>query len=213
RCGGFTYVMSSSGSKRAVHLDERVLSSWRNLNVTERYFTLFANWQLRSSAEAVAERASAGGAVFSLWHSLFGYILEGGLAVAGSSGHESFLRGFPGTTNLALLHLFGLISLRQGMPEEGKGWCIAEVKRTRFGDALLNVVADFLIDRPSLWIDKQKAFTSFGFLQPLLQPFFPEWQRNIINTETEKKTGSYVFKVSLGIIWLKNCRLPQYAPR
>ena len=34
-----------------------------------------------------------------------------------------------------------------------------------------------------------------------MQPFFPEWRKNLIIPEPEIQSGIYVFKVSLGRIW------------
>ena len=41
--------------------------------------------------------------------------------------------------NLGLLDLFGLLTVRPGLPEAGKGWRITYVRRTALGDALLEL--------------------------------------------------------------------------
>ena len=40
--------------------------------------------------------------------------------------------------------------------------------------------------------------TVFGRLQPVFQPFFPEWRNNLVIPPPELRDGVYVFKVTLG---------------
>jgi hypothetical protein len=42
---------------------------------------------------------------------------------------------------------------------------------------------------------------TFGALQPLVQPHFPEWRNNLVLPELGFQQGAYIFKVSLGRIW------------
>ena len=41
----------------------------------------------------------------------------------------------------------------------------------------------------------------FGAWQPLFQPYFPEWRRNLEFPESEPREGTFVFRVSLGKMW------------
>jgi len=41
----------------------------------------------------------------------------------------------------------------------------------------------------------------FGVLQPVLQPYFPEWQNNLAVPEWGFREGVHIFKMSLGGIW------------
>ncbi len=50
--------------------------------------------------------------------------------------------------------------------------------------------------------DELEEAATFGALQPLLQPFFPEWRRNLEIPQAALVNGLYVFKVSLGTkVW------------
>ena len=41
----------------------------------------------------------------------------------------------------------------------------------------------------------------FGALQPVLQPYFPEWKKNLSVPGWAFREGAHVFKVSLGRLW------------
>ena len=41
----------------------------------------------------------------------------------------------------------------------------------------------------------------FGVLQPVLQPYFPEWRNNLSVPKWTFRDGAHIFKVSLGRIW------------
>ena len=45
--------------------------------------------------------------------------------------------------------------------------------------------------------DELEEAATFGALQSLLQPFFPEWRRNLEIPQVALVNGLYVFKVSL----------------
>ena len=75
-----------------------------------------------------------------------------------------------------MLDLFGLVTVHHAKPETGKGWRIARVDRTPFGDALLALVTHYFTSTyyyRRRFDDENKSVS--GLLQPMLQPFFPEW--------------------------------------
>jgi hypothetical protein len=117
-------------------LDQAALSSWRSLNATERYFTLLEAWLVRGDAEIIGEHDPLG-PLFKC--STFMERIPGkGLKVAGDRQTELFTIPYSiGAYNLALLDLFGCVAIEEGQPEEGKGWVIARIKRTVFGEALI----------------------------------------------------------------------------
>jgi hypothetical protein len=50
--------------------------------------------------------------------------------------------------------------------------------------------------------DELKEASAFGALQPLLQPFFPEWRGSLEIPKAALVNGLYIFKVSLGAkVW------------
>ena len=100
------------------------------------------------------------------------------------------------------MDLFGLVTVHHAKPEAGKGWRISRVGRTPFGDALLALVTHYFTSTyyyRSRFDDEDKSVS--GLLQPMLQPFFPEWRKGLIIPEPEFQDGIYIFKVSLGRSW------------
>ncbi|QTA85252.1 IS1096 element passenger TnpR family protein [Desulfonema magnum] len=105
--------------------------------------------------------------------------------------------------------LFGLISVRHGKPEKGKGWRIKDIQRTAFGDALLKLLPDSSGNfEYFLRIYDSEASETIGELQPLIQPFFPEWRKNLEIPEHEFQEGTFVFKVSLGTQTWRRIAMP-----
>jgi len=58
RASGLTRV-DTTGRKPVLVVDPDAVNSWRDLNSTERYFTLLESWLLRGDPEIVSERAGA----------------------------------------------------------------------------------------------------------------------------------------------------------
>jgi hypothetical protein len=193
-------IVETIDDKRILALDDAVLNSWRPLNPTERYFTLFETWLLRGDAQTLGEHR---GLFFESpmrpWQRFFEKIPTTGLAIAGDKDKQMSLSYSPGLHNLALLDLFGLITLEQIKPETGKGWNIKRVQRTPLGDALLALLALYFLDHfERLLALGEISDHPLGSLQPLIQPFFLEWRQNLVLPETGFQNGLYTFKVSLG---------------
>jgi hypothetical protein len=66
---------------------------------------------------------------------------------------------------------------------------------------MLELLSDFLIRSEELWLDieneESDTENSLGELQPLVQPFFPKWQKNLELPVHEFQEGMYVFRISL----------------
>lgn len=78
------------------------------------------------------------------------------------------------------MKLFGLLQVESGKPEAGKGWRVKTVKRSLFGDALMQVIVRaFIIEHGMQWESEPNPTIPFGELQPALQPYFPEWQKTL----------------------------------
>ena len=199
---GLYLLLRASGlgvrdGKRLV-LDPEVLSSWNQLNDTERYFTLLESWLLRGSREILGEFANHYNTPLSEWIRFWTTIPDQGLQVAGNRGWAEHINYNPGLPNLSLMGMFGLLRVKSGQPKPGKGWRVEKVERTSFGDALRLCLIDYLgaeRERPA------GERRSVGRMQEIFQPFFPEWQELLRNPEEEFTDGIFVFKVSLGRIW------------
>ena len=156
---------------------------------------------------------------FINWSFFFKGIPAKGLDIAGNKREEDFLTYYPTLYNLALLEMFALINVEHGKPEKGKGWRIIRVQRTSFGDALLSLLSEHFPDQAFFLDDvedddededeehnvnndeENEGDVPLGQLQSILQPFFPEWQKNLIVPKPVFQEGAYYFKVSLGSIW------------
>ncbi len=201
RSAGFVRV-EGFGSKQTMIIDNAVLRSWQALNSTERYLTLFEIWMLKGDPAIIGEHGSLVDTPFIKWAQFFKRIPMKGLKIAGNREEETFIIYLPGLYTLALLDLFGLVAVQHAKPETGKGWRIARVDRTPFGDALLALVTHYFTSTyycRSKFSGEDKPAS--GSLQPILQPFFPEWRKTMIIPEPEFQGGIYVFKVSLGSSW------------
>jgi len=202
-CASGLSLVEHRGNKQSLLLDEDALLSWNRLNLTERYFTLLGAWLIRGRGEILGEDRYPFSEL-SRCRDFVQRIPEAGLRVAGDKQTESMIPFQPGLRNIALLDLFGLISVWQGEPEPGRAWSISRIFRTPFGDALFCLLSDLSSDGVDLWKPwesrRDEAETLREF-QSRLQPFFPEWRETLTLPETAMRSGLHVFKVSLGRVW------------
>ena len=75
------------------------------------------------------------------------------------------------STTLALLELFGLMTVERAQPAKGQNWCVTKICHTPFGDELLRVVVSEI--QRSLFANEDFE-SDFGAWQLLLQPSFPQ---------------------------------------
>ncbi len=197
RATGLAFV-EGTGTKQTLVLDNTILRSWRSLSATERYCTLLEAWIIRSRPEIVGEDRGWFDLPIPKCSQFFQQIPARGLKVAGNKEMDRLLVYYPGFYTLALLELFGFVSIEHGTPEKGKGWCITSVHRTAFGDALLQLLLNLFEASEYQWTYESDMNTPFGELQPGLRPYFPEWRNNLAIPKSEFQDGLYIFKVSLG---------------
>jgi hypothetical protein len=173
---------------------------WLQLNETERYFNLLEAWLWRGTWESIGLR-SAGWAsrVASDVHDLWRRIPTVGLILSEKERKRGgFLYSVERSCTLALLELFGLMTVVRCEPEEGQNWCVTEVHHTSFGDELLGII--FHDIERELFV-QGKGAVEFGIWQPLLRSYFPQWDNNLTIAEQQFRGGVYYFKVSLGKPW------------
>jgi hypothetical protein len=202
RASGLSLV-EHRGNKQFLLLEEDALRSWHELNLTERYFTLLGAWLIRGRGEILGEDRYPFSEL-SRCRDFVQSIPKAGLRVAGDKQTESMIPFQPGLRNVALLDLFGLVSVWHGAPEAGKAWSISRIFRTPFGDALFRLLSDISGDEIELWlpVKNRRAETAmFREFQSRLQPFFSEWRETLAPPEAAMSDGLYVFKVSLGRAW------------
>jgi hypothetical protein len=197
RATGLAYLERTRISG-VLRLDDAVLQSWRNLNPTERYFTILEAWLLRSRSEVLGERDGWLDLPMLKWADFFRKVPARGLTIAGNKDQELLIGYSPGLYTVALLELFGFIAVQASKPEAGKGWRIAWVRRTSFGDAMLQLLSGLLLSDEFFARYDSEPGVAFGELQTTVQPFFPEWRQNLTLLELAFQDGVYIFKVSLG---------------
>ena len=191
--------LAQQGKKVKLILNPDLLCKWSDMNLTEGYFNLLEAWLLIANKEMLGERSShlsEGTKCLQYWSRM-------------SPQGEKFkdyqmqqnLRYYPEFHNLALMKLFGLVEAAYGKPEEGKGWRVKSVKQTAWGEALIAAAFQGWVNPDMIWDDEEPEDIKFGQIQPVLQPYFPEWENIIELPKMEPGTGIYVFKVSLHNIW------------
>jgi hypothetical protein len=201
RASGLTTI-EGRGTQWRLVLDPAVLESWRGLNPSERYFTLLETWLLRGRPELLDPDAGLYfPAPIGEWKQFVAEIPDQGRRIAGDPEEEALVKNAPGLLTIGMLDLFGLITVEPGMPVVGKGWCMARVHRTPWGDALLHVLSPVLLSMPFLIRLDSDIDAAFGELQELLYPWFPAWRLNLKHPEAAFHDGTYIFKVSWGRVW------------
>jgi hypothetical protein len=202
RASGLSLV-ENRGNKQFLLLDQDALRLWHGLNPTERYFALLGAWLIRGRGEILGEDRYPFSEL-SRCRDFVQSIPKAGLKVAGDKQTESMLPFQPGLHNVALLDMFGIVSVWHGEPEAGKAWSISRIFRKPLGDALFHLLSDISSDEIELWWpvkNRRDETAMFHDFQSRLQPFFSEWQKTLTLPETPLKDDLHVFKVSLGRVW------------
>jgi hypothetical protein len=200
RASGLTYL-DETGAQPILMVDDELSHRWDALNPTERYCTLLETWLLRARAEILGEWQSPVSWIPDNLENWFGFhalVPDEGLSPIECPNHFSFQYS-PGWHNLGLLLLFGLLDISSAPPIAGQGWHIERIRRTPFGEALLALlINEFFSDRHAVAALPSADQVPAGILQPVLQPYFPAWQRTLPLPPHEAfRKGTHVFKVGL----------------
>jgi hypothetical protein len=200
RASGLTFV-DTTGKKPKLMVDDAVLQSWQSLSPTEQYFTLLESWLFRGTKDILGEHSSGFG-----WYrlplerclSLFQHLPPDGYTAPANADAIDGLRYFPELHNLALLELFGLVTVEHGTAVAKEGWQIKSVRSLPLGDILLKLFLKEIFEFTDLMVAlDHPAELRPGTIQPLIQPYFPEWQNNLQWPEHAFREGLYIFKVSV----------------
>ena len=186
------------GAKGRLVVDEAVRGSWDGLNATERYFTLLEAWLVHARPGMLGKGRGPSRDVLLDCVMLWQRIPKGGLRLDQRRPGERYLLGI-GTEyqHVALMAMFGLAAVDQGVAAEGEPWRPTEVRRLPWGDAVFALVSD-----TDVWMqvmnEAEPGKVVLGRLQGVFGPFFPEWQRNLVVSGPVFRKGVFVFGVSLG---------------
>lgn len=200
RATGITDVVTQGKQSRLV-LNPAVYDSWQQLNPTEKYFSLLEVWFIRSHPEMLGEERSGpfmvGDRCLQSWSQL---AKAAPVALADYSAQHQFVY-YPGLENLALMEMFGLVTVTPGQPDPGKGWRFKQVTVEAWGNALITLIHNAYRAVDYDWTGAVDPTRPLGELQPALQSYFPAWQQSLLVPSTEFRPGRYIFKVSLGKAW------------
>jgi hypothetical protein len=181
-------------------LDPAMLEQWRTLNPTERYFDLLEAWLLHGRSGMLGEAGGGRGyaEMVLLAKQVWGVIGMVESASAGTPGSfEGMIYGLDSFATLALMELFGLAEVSRGEPAEGKSWRVLEVRRTKFGAALMEEIFKWWLSN----LGPEDDPPDFGAWQPLFQRYFPDWRNNLTMPEPEFRDGVYYLKARCGDVW------------
>lgn len=201
-------TVEGTGSAQMLAPNLTVLESWRSLNATERYFTLLETWLFQGDGEIIGERGGPFNS--SLTETLFflRHLPAKGKKIGDRKDDARQLSYWPGLHNLALLDLFGLVSVTDDTPERGGGWRVKEIRWTEFGEAIFALLTSTAKGENPAWFAMAAALDEeddddapLSILQPLVREYFPEWQHTLALPEEEFRGGVHIFKVSLDKIW------------
>ena len=187
-----------TGAKCRLAVDETMRGSWDGLNATERYFTLLEAWLVHARPGMLGKGRGPGRGVLLDCAMLWQSIRKGGLHLVKWRPGERHLPGI-GTEyhHLTLMAMFGLAAVDQGAVVGGEPWRPTDVRRLPWGDTVFALVSDL-----DVWMqvmnDTEPGKVTFGRLQGVFGPFFPEWQRNLVVSGPVFRKGVFVFGVSLG---------------
>lgn len=186
------------GKKTQLKLNPEMVNRWQKMNLTERYFNLLEAWLVIAQEEMLGARGYMGEGTRCLMY--WSKMPSKGEKFPNYQMQEN-LKYYPGFHNLALMKLFGLIEASYGKPEVGKGWRVTRVKQTAWGKALLQAAFQGWTVPEMNWDNDQPLESQFGKLQPVLQPYFPQWQQIIELPQVVSRIGVYIFKVTWHQIW------------
>jgi len=108
---------------------------------------------------------------------------------------------FPGWYNVALLQMFGFIRIKTSQQKIDTFWLIDKIQCTDFGKVMIPFLEADIFEREFVLKSIRGNKFQFGEWQSLLQPYFPEWNNNLIMKEPEFQEGEHIFKVSINSVW------------
>ncbi|NEQ55550.1 MAG: plasmid pRiA4b ORF-3 family protein, partial [Leptolyngbya sp. SIO3F4] len=78
---------------------------------------------------------------------------------------------------------------------------IKKVEALSWGEAMMQLMKQAYLDADMSWQSETAMTLPFNELQPIFQPYFPDWQNALEIPRAPFRAGRYIFKVSLGKIW------------
>jgi len=203
RASGLSYIVTEKKDVKLI-ISDVALEKWHSLNPSERYFALFYAWWHRGSDEIIGERDR--GFCKNYFYesaSFFQQTLKKGCDLSQSRNIFESLRYRPGFHNLALMELFGFVSIALDSAMSKENWPIVKIKPTKWGEALLKCFAKETASFNSFEfeISDDEQIESWG---AEVKAYIPTWINNLEPEDTDDVIeGEIIFKASLGKVYRK----------
>ena len=187
-------------AKPVLVIDQQVHDAWSALNPTEQYFTLLETWLLRGRPQIVGERSGRFATqILGSCATLLNQARGEGLPVAGNPQAEWYWYYSPGRMGIALMEMFGFLSVTVRPPQEGESWVVEAVHATPLGEAVVALLGEQVFGDIATMVELDDTpQPPFGTLQPILAPYVPQWQHNLTLPAWPFREGRYVFRAALG---------------
>lgn len=196
-------ILQRSEKKARFAIDSEALKIWKTLDPVERYFTLVETWIVRSSTDLIGERSHPFNSPLYSLKRLFDDLESKGSNVKDNKFFQDSGFLLYGAHNIALAEMFGWLEIKHGAGEKGKSWKIEKIEITNFGAAMFFKLLesyqtlDFDWENAAEIEDIEYDENAFNLLQPVFQPYFPDWQNIFRLPQTKTTNGIFIFKVSL----------------
>ena len=168
-------------AKPVLVIDQQVHDVWSALNPTEQYFALLETWLLRGRPKIVGERSSRFVTqILERCVALLSQARGEGLPVADNPRAEWYWYYSPGRMGIALMEMFGFLSVTVRPPQERESWVVETMRATPLGEAVLALLEEQVFGDIAMMVELDDTpLPPFGMLQPILTPYVPQWQRNL----------------------------------
>lgn len=205
RASGLTTVGGTS-QKPLLFLDADLDREWQALNPTEQYGSLLEIWLLRAESDILGERFLPGLSYESYlyWIDLIGWNPGEGAQASNNADLASATKYVLGWHNLGIMELFGFIAVTEDPPQPGLGRQIHQITPMPLGTSLLALLEEKYYSRlePSR-IPQGSHAAEAGTLQPILEPYWPQWKRTLRVPQWTFRPGTHVFDMKLDRLWAR----------
>lgn len=195
-------MFTTEGSRKRVCLNATVVEQWQQLNVTEQYFILLEMWLDGDPHDKQSSFRTPLGRM--------GRLLEICLNKPKSYYPTALVKEYQIAPMLAGMELFGLFIISHDKPDPSGGWKISNIKLSQAGKVvttrLRKSIAVAQLQSPfervvRLSLDKKPK--SKSLLHGLFKRDFTAYKNHRLGAKKtqEKRTGIFVFRVSLGKVW------------
>jgi hypothetical protein len=186
------------GKKKHLVLNPEVLESYRSLNPTEQYCCLLEIWLIRAD-DRILGGTGLNGAVSK---SILFYWRDGVLGDNKYFKDPDNLSYNPGYHHLALMHLFGMLTVTSDKAiARKKAWPIKSITPTTFGYAILELINQNDVGFFEQWEGYENPSAPIGELQMSFGQYFPEWRNSLAVPQVQPIEGMRTFRVALRKIW------------